>query len=312
MAESVKYAKQAKESFEVNLHIRKGKKGLMFSPKYNSSEEAEDVQKKLTNYAISLHMIAKFFKGSKKPVEGKEFLNRALFVAENFLPSRNEKLIQTINADISEIQSEVKKLPVHQQEGDDADKVLTKLVNQTTSKKQIPSNRSARKSTRTSPGKRLAQSSSSERRDEPKSSKPPLASASKKTILSKRSNAQKSMQMAKAEDDTEMMHLSIYDDEKEFKSKQDEYIKQRIRDQNKSTLTRKPTNKSKVERLDELQSKNTVRSHAESAKVKQPRFNLAKQGAERDKLMKSQDRKLYNEDIEQTKQPPRYQIRSNL
>jgi hypothetical protein len=77
---------------------------------------------------------------------------------------------------------------------------------------------------------RLARSSSSERRDEIGSAKPPLASASKRSNFSKKSSIQKSMQMIKAEDDTEMMHLSLYND-KDFKTRQDEFIKDRISDQ---------------------------------------------------------------------------------
>ena len=88
----------------------------------------------------------------------------------------------------------------------------------------------------------------------------------------------------KAEDDTELMHLSVYEEEKDLKAKQEEYIKERIRDQNKSEMKKKLTESSMKNDEDGLrQVQSQAQSQRDPNKIKRPRFNLAKEGALRDR-----------------------------
>lgn len=127
-ADSLKYAKQAKESFEKELKIKQGKKMPQFKGESKNPEEAEEVQKKLSSYAIALHMIAKSLKGIGKFDEGKEFLNRSLHVAENLLPNSNPRLVETIKADIDDFNKQIRGLP-SKRVIEDPDKLLEKLEN---------------------------------------------------------------------------------------------------------------------------------------------------------------------------------------
>lgn len=93
---------------------------------------------------------------------------------------------------------------------------------------------------------KLARSTSSGK-DDSQSAKPPLAST-KRSNLSKKSTMQKSVQIVKAEDDADLMHLSMYDD-KDFKAKQEEYIKERINDQAANqNVSKEPAKKPQAER----------------------------------------------------------------
>lgn len=202
-----------------------------------NAEEIEETQKKLTNYAISLHMIGKSLKSVEKIDEGREFLNRALHVAETFLPSPNQKLVDTIREDIDDFNKEIRYLPSNRGI-DDPDKLLERLTNLLLDKKKLERSQSIkekRDNSQTPKDKRLARSTSSERRKDDSSSKPPLGS--KRSQQSKRSG-QKGYQVVRAEDDTELLQLSLYGEEKDFKSRQEEFIKERIKDQQKDKNNR--------------------------------------------------------------------------
>jgi hypothetical protein len=152
LSDSLKYAKQAKESFEKELRIKKGKNGPSFKLLPHNKSEIQEIQKKLTNYAISLHMIAKSMKGLEKYDASKEFLNRALFVADTFLPTPNPKLVETIKSDIDSVNGDIRTLPI-KRKIEDADELLEKLstlmVNKNKPDRSSPDAKPERKSTRT-------------------------------------------------------------------------------------------------------------------------------------------------------------------
>lgn len=118
----------AKESFEKDLKIKPSKKMPEFKIKKKDPGQLEEIQKKLTNYAIAMHMIAKSLKSIDKFDESKELLNRALHVAENYMPSRNPKLEETIRADIEEVNKDIRYLPAKRVIGD-PELLLDKLEN---------------------------------------------------------------------------------------------------------------------------------------------------------------------------------------
>ena len=90
-------------------------------------EEIEEIQKRLVNYAISLHIISKSLKSIDKLDEGKEFLDRSLHVAQNLLPTPNPKLVEKIKLDMNEFEKEIRSLPSKRETGD-PDKLLDKLA----------------------------------------------------------------------------------------------------------------------------------------------------------------------------------------
>lgn len=110
----------------------------------------------------------------------------------------------------------------------------------------------------------------------------------------------------KAEDDTELMHLSVYEEEKDLKAKQEEYIKERIRDQNKSEMKKKLTESSMKNDEDGLrQVQSQAQSQRDPNKIKRPRFNLAKEGALRDRNTPEKNIKHAYDTEEDEKEDPK-------
>jgi hypothetical protein len=265
----LKYAKQAKESFEKELKIKQEKKVPTVKISKSTPEEIEEKQKKLTNYAISLHMIGKSLKSVKKVDEGKEFLKRALHVAETILPSPNQKLIDTIKDDINDFDKEIRYLPSKRIIAD-PDKLLEKITNLLLNKKLERSQSTNEKldHSQTQADRRLARSTSEERRKDDSSSKPPLGS---KRYQPSKSSARKGYEVVKAEDDTELLHVSMYGEEKDFKSRQEEFIKERIKDQqvdkNIEGSILKKTDQSITKDLDSIkQARKTVKTPKDRCK----------------------------------------------
>ena len=99
----MKYAKQAKEAFEDDLKIQKSKLPAQYKINTTDPHEINEIHKKLTNYSISLHMIAKSFKSIDKWDQAKEFITRAIHVAEDYLPTPDSKIAETMKIDLDEI-----------------------------------------------------------------------------------------------------------------------------------------------------------------------------------------------------------------
>ena len=184
--DSLKYAKQAREIYEKELDIVKGKSVPNFESAGSTKEEREEIHKKLTNYAIALHMIAKGFKSLNKTQEGREFLKKALKVVEEYHPIPNRKLIDTIKDDINDFNSDIRSLS-NKKKVEDPDTLLEKLttlpINQKRPVRSSISSRSQKDRSMNSSEKRM-HSTSSERKDMSNSKKPPLAS--KRSILSRK------------------------------------------------------------------------------------------------------------------------------
>ena len=105
------------------------------------------------------------------------------------------------------------------------------------------------------------------------------------------------MKIVKAEDDTDLMHLSLYDD-KDFTSKQDDYIKERIKDQT-DNITQKELKESLTKKMTEkdLGKKPGQRGRKDPNKIKKPQYNLAKEGAIKDKYEEKTDK--HSQDVEE-------------
>ena len=107
----MKYAKQAKEAFEDELKIKKNKLPAQYKITTTDPNKINEIHKNLKNYSISLHIIAKSFKSIDKWDQAKEFITRAIHVAEDFLPTPDSEIAETMKADLDEISRHTRTLP---------------------------------------------------------------------------------------------------------------------------------------------------------------------------------------------------------
>ena len=172
---------------------------------------------------------------------------------------------------------------------EDPDALLEKLSklmipkkSETEGNKLEESKQSQDRSALKTPKRSQKRSTSSERQlDNISSSKPPLGDSTKRSNISKKSSGTKSIKYNKAEDDTEYMDMSIYDD-KNYKERQDDFIKERIQSQNKP----KPQTAVKKEEDAMTEPKTTLPAISRgnnNSKIKRPKYNLAKEGAIKDR-----------------------------
>ena len=145
--DSLKYAKQACEAFERDLGIQKKKKLPNFKTFGKTQEERDEVQKRLTSYSISLHMIGKSLKSLDKIDEGRTFIKRSLNVAENSLPLPNQRLVESIKEDLDEFDTEIRALP-SKRRIEDPDTLLNKIVQSIIERKKIPGSSQSSRSQR--------------------------------------------------------------------------------------------------------------------------------------------------------------------
>ena len=134
------------------------------------------------------------------------------------------------------------------------------------------------------PNRSQKRSTSSERQlDNMNSSKPPLRASTKRSDISKKSSATKSIKYNRAEDDTEYIDMSIYD--KNYNERQDDFIKERIKSQ------RKPKRSLAAQKKDSVRTepKTALPSIRGRNKIKNPKYNLAKEGAIKDRKDKQSE-----------------------
>ena len=315
--DSLKYAKESREVFEKDLGIDQGKEVPNFESAGETLEERDEIQNKLEKYAMTLHMIAKDLKSLDKIDEGNTFLKRALKIAEESLIVKRPKLIEEITKDMEQFQTDIRSLP-NRRIIEDPEKLLDKLTNKLLNQKKpirsTLSSRSQRDTSKISSENRMG-SISSDRKDVPMTTKPPLAS--KRSLQSKLSKGNKNSKVVKAADDSEQLHISINERKKKSNKKKPEPVKNtrkarpvRIPSlQNQSALMKNEDESNLNEDKERKFSQSMVEPSKDRCKkifniqiaqfIKKPRFNLAKEGAMRDKQSESDEKHGNDEEIDE-------------